>query len=254
VSFRQHVLDGAPVLGTFVKTASHQTVEVLGRSNLDFTILDAEHAPIGIESVDRMIGAARGVDLPALVRVPDATPSFIAACLDSGATGVLVPHVRNAASATACVAAVKFDRGQRGFSPSPRAGSYGTQDPRRYLDAADAGSTLWCQIEDAEALDNLDEIAAVPDVDCLFIGRADLALSLGVPSIRDAAIGDAVRKTCEAGARHNVRIGIFVGRPEEIPELQRLGITVFVCSSDQSLLIDAARRARDIGFGGHHAS
>jgi 2-keto-3-deoxy-L-rhamnonate aldolase RhmA len=242
--FRQAVRSGRPLLGVFVKTASHQIVELVGRTGQDFAIVDAEHAPFDALTLDRMALAGRAAGLPLLVRPPAIDPVFVGQVLDMGLGGVVAPHVDSAEAAQALVAAAKYDKGQRGFSPSTRAAGYGAADARAYREAADAESSLWCQIEDAAALPRLDAIAQVAEVDCLFLGRADLAQSLGVDSQADPRVVEAVRATAEAGVRHGRAVGIYITSPAEIPELKALGITVFVCGSDQSWLIGEGRRVR----------
>ena len=81
-------------------------------------------------------------------------------------------------------------------------------------------------------------------MDCLFLGRADLALSLGVDSPRDPKVVAAVKATAEAGRRHGRTVGIFIGDTGEIPDLLALGITVFVCGSDQSFMLREGQRLR----------
>lgn len=242
---RARVRGGEVVLGAFIKTASHQVAEVLGGAGLDFAVIDAEHAPFDIADIDKVVLGGRAAGLPCLVRPPDLTASFVGRCLDLGAAGILAPHVHNAERARQMASAVRYDLGQRGFSPSSRAGGFGAIPPAAYRAAADANTCLWCQIEDVEALGRLDDIAAIEDVDCLFLGRADLALSLGADRLDDAKVADAVRATAEAGRRHGRAVGIYVGDPAEIPELLVLGITVFVCGSDQSYLTAGGRRARE---------
>jgi 2-keto-3-deoxy-L-rhamnonate aldolase RhmA len=242
--FRQSVRDGAVLLGTFIKTASHQIPEVLGRGGLDFAIIDAEHAPFSLSDLDRMVVGARAGGLTCLVRMPDHAAAPIGQVLDLGADGVLMPHVKTAQSAQQVLTAAKYSFGARGFAPSTRAGGYGAPDAAAYRRAADAASSVWCQIEDAEALTNLDAIAAVEDVDCLFLGRADLSLSLGVDSQRDPKVVAAVRATAEAGKRHGRTVGIFIGDLAEIPDLLAIGITVFVYSSDHGFMLAESRRSR----------
>jgi 2-keto-3-deoxy-L-rhamnonate aldolase RhmA len=242
--FRQAVRDGAVLIGTFIKTASHQVVEVIGATGLDFAIIDAEHAPFDAGMLDRMALAGRAATLPCLVRVPELAPAAIGQALDLGMSGVLIPHVATADAAQRSVAAAKYGLGQRGFSPSTRAGLYGTTDAVSYRRAADRQSSVWCQIEDAAALSALDPIAAIPNVDCLFIGRADLALSLGVDSQHDPAVVAAVRAIAEAGRRNGRTIGIFIGDTAEMPDLLALGVTVFVCGSDQSFMLAQGRTLR----------
>jgi len=242
--FRQAVRSGRTLIGVFIKTGSHQSVELVARTGMDFAIVDAEHAPFDASLLDRTALAGRAVNLPLLVRSPDLEPSFIGESFDLGFAGVLAPHVASAADAQALLDASRYDRGHRGFSPSTRAGGYGAPDARAYREAADANASVWCQIEDASALANLDAIAATQDVDCLFLGRADLSLSLGVESQSDPKVVDAVRATAEAGRRHGRTVGIYIGSPSEIPDLKALGISVFVCGSDQGWLIAEGRRVR----------
>src|SRR5476649_71647 len=112
-SFRQRVRARQTVLGTFIKTASHQVVEVLGISGLDFAIVDAEHAPFDLATLDVMALAARAVQLPLLVRIPQLSAVPIGQVLDLGATGVVVPHVFTAEAGQAVVAAAKYSAGKR---------------------------------------------------------------------------------------------------------------------------------------------
>ena len=251
-SFREAVRSGRPLLGAFVKTASHQTLELVGRAGQDFAVVDAEHAPFDLATLDRLAAVAQGKLLPTLVRPATLDPAFIGQVLDMGFSGVLAPHAASAEAAQAVVQACRYEGGRRGFSPSTRAGGYGAPDPAAYRRAADAQTCVWCQIEDAKALPQLDAIAGLEEVDCLFLGRADLAFSLGVDSPADPKVVEAVRATCEAGARHGRTVGIYVGSADEIPDLAALGVSVFVCGSDQSWVLAqgrANRRAFDEGLG-----
>jgi 2-keto-3-deoxy-L-rhamnonate aldolase RhmA len=244
MALREKVRAGRPAIGVFIKTASHQVVELIGRAGLDFAIVDAEHAPFDLLTLDRMAVAARAWNLPLLVRPAGSDAAFVGQALDMGFSGIVAPHVDSAEAARALADAARFDRGRRGFSPSTRAGGYGAPDARAYREGADRETSLWCQIEDASALPRLDEIAAVEEIDCLFLGRADLALSLGVDSQSDPKVVDAVRATAEAGRRAGRTVGIFVGSPQEIAPLAELGISVFVCGSDQSWLLAQGRAIR----------
>lgn len=241
-TLRQRVRGGAPLIGTFVKTTSPQTIEILGRTGLDFGVLDAEHAPFSIESLDRCMTAAHLADLPALVRIPNHDPAFINSCLDMGATGIVVPHTRSVADVDAIADAARYARGKRGFSPSGRAGDYGQVDARTYRERADAQANLWYQIEDASAMEQLDEIAANDAVDCLFIGPADLGLSLGCDGPDDPKLGEAIRAIVDAGRRHGRAVALFVPNTDSVADMLDIGITTFVCGSDQGLLVARAKQ------------
>jgi 2-keto-3-deoxy-L-rhamnonate aldolase RhmA len=239
---RNRVRAGEQVVGTFVKTTSPQTIEVLAQSALDFVVLDAEHAPFGIDTLSQALGVALALKLPALVRVPGHDPAFINACLDLGAQGILAPHIRSAADVGVIADAVKYSRGRRGFSPSSRAGRYGILEASAYRSGADECSAIWCQIEDAEALEVVDEIAAHDTLDCLFIGPADLGWSLCPDGPDSDILEPAIARIVEAGKRHGRAIGIFVPSADHISAALAQGISVIVAGSDQSMVLDGARR------------
>lgn len=238
---RARIRVGDTVVGTFVKTPAPHVVEILGLAGLDFAVADQEHAPIGLSDMDHMAMAARATGLPLLSRRWGTRPDWIAPLLDLGCAGVMVPHVADREAAEAVCAAVKFARGSRGISPSPRAGNYGTIGLADYRRGCDEESVVMVQIEDAPALDRLDEIAACPDVDVLFVGPADLSQSLGV-GFPSAELDDAIVRVIAAARRAGVAAGLFVGDEAQVPAWQERGVTVFVCGSDQSLLMKGARR------------
>jgi 2-keto-3-deoxy-L-rhamnonate aldolase RhmA len=235
-------LDG-PVIGTFLKSPSYHNTEILGHAGLDYIVVDGEHAPFGPAELDMIAMAARSVDLPILMRIATLDAAAINTCLDLGAQGIMVPHVRSQADAERAVAATRHGPG-RGFSPSTRAGDYGTLGARACRAMAAAGTTVWAQIEDEEALASLDAIAAVIGVDCLFVGRADLAISLGVEDPANPAMLDALHRVANAARRANRAAGIFVNTIDEIAALKTIGYTCFVCGSDQSLLMEQGKRLR----------
>ena len=238
--FRERVRRRQPLVGTFIKSGAHEIAEVLGGTGIDFAVIDAEHAPLGLDRIDRLVLGARSAALPCLVRVPALVPALAGQMLDLGSSGIVVPHVADADGARAAIAEARYLGGRRGYSPSTRAARYGADGPAGYADRADAATSVWCQIEDPRALGHLDAIASVEEVDCLFIGRADLAMALGVAG-GDPTVMEAVRAVAAVGQRHGRTIGIFVASMEEVPDLLALGITVFACGSDQSHLAAAGR-------------
>jgi len=251
-AFRQRLKAGEALLGIFVKSAAYQQIEVLGRTGLDFVIFDAEHAPFDRSVLDICMLAAEARGVPALVRLPNDRADTVLGMLDMGAAGVLVPHVDSAAKARDVVASARFLGGHRGVSPSGRAGAYGDLSLPDYIDRQDAGTAVLCQIEDARGLGNVAEIAAVEGVDCLFIGRADLAVSLGTTDIGDPRVTEAVETICAAGRAAGVPLGMFLPDGDGVAAFRQLGVTLFVIGSDQSLLKSGARRLVQ-GFAGDGA-
>ncbi|EKF18556.1 HpcH/HpaI aldolase family protein [Nitratireductor pacificus] len=235
MTLRTRLAAGDVLVGSFLKTPAPQLVEVLGLSGLDFVVADMEHAPIDLRDLDLIAMAGRAVDLPVLVRSRGSSAEAIWPALDLGCTGVMVPHIRNPASARAAVAAARFSAGQRGCSPSGRAGFYGGLPPVCFRDTSDQETLVIAQIEDEEALANLDTIAIEPGIDALFLGPVDLAQSLGcapdAPEIRAAG-----EKIVRAAALANKAAGTFVPYSPAIRDAVASGMRLIVCGSDQSLL------------------
>lgn len=247
MSFAQRLAAGEFLLGTFVKTPSPVVVEVLSLTALDCLCLDAEHAPFDRGDIDLSCAIARGLGKPLLVRVQAATPHHILGALDSGATGIVAPHIRSAAEAAALVRACHYGAGGRGYAGSSRAARFTTRPMAEHLAISARETAIIAQIEDPEALDEIDAIAAVPGIDALFIGRADLTVALGASNQDDERVVAAVEAICAAGRRHGRAVGMFVARAEDVPAWRARGASLFLLESDQTFLLrgaaDLIRRA-----------
>lgn len=241
---KDKIRTGQPVLGIFIRTPSMHVVEVLATINLDCIVLDAEHAPFSVDSLDQCLMAARAAGIPGLVRLADAAPGEILHVLDMGAAGVIIPHIKSADRATAVVAATRYS-GNRGFSASHRAAGYGSVPVNEYIEASDAPTIVIGQIEDAEAVDNIDEIAAVSDLDAIFIGPADLSLSYGVDSWNDPVIEQAIDKICIGGKSAGRTVGMFQPAVDNVKRYREKGVSLFIVSTDQALLLMSARAVLD---------
>ncbi|MGF6767701.1 2-keto-3-deoxy-L-rhamnonate aldolase RhmA [Paraburkholderia sp. GAS199] len=222
-------------IGTFVKTGAPQIIEILGGAGLHFAVIDAEHAPFDRTTLDIMVIAARSVNLPLFVRIPDMKAATIQSALDLGASGLLVPHVDSAEQARALVARTRFIDGERGFSSSPRFAGYGAMGMEKAV-AAGNGTVVMCQIESRAGCAAAAEIANVDGVSGLFVGRADLALSFGLTSARAPEVMQATVEVLDIARRAGKTAGVALGEPNECCEFEQMGATWFVIGSDQSLL------------------
>ncbi len=239
VNFKDRLRAGDLLAGTWVKTPHPHAVEVLSLSPLDCLVLDAEHAPFDRRDLDACILAARAGGKPVLVRPASAAPEQLLNALDCGADGVIVPHVRSALEAQAVVRACHYGPGGRGFAGSTRAAGYTTKGMAGHREAARAVIVI-AQIEDAEALDEIDAIAAVEGLDALFIGRADLTISLDARTPDDAAVVEAVERICAAGKNAGRTIGMFLGRVGDVALWRAHGASLFILQSDQEFLLGGA--------------
>ncbi len=222
-------------IGTFVKTGAPQIIEILGAAGLHFAVIDAEHAPFDRATLDVMVIAARSVQLPLFVRIPDMNAATIQSALDLGASGLLVPHVDSAEQARTLVARTRFIDGERGFSSSPRFAGYGALGMQAAI-AAGNGTVVMCQIESRAGCEAAREIAEVEGVSGLFVGRADLALSFGLTSARAPDVMRATVEVLDIARRSGKTPGVALGEVSECAEFEQMGASWFVIGSDQSLL------------------
>ena len=238
-TFRKRLTDGDLLIGTFLKTPSPIVAEVLSLSDLDVFCVDTEHAPFGRLETDLCIGAFRTADRPSLVRISNDSPTEIRNALDSGATGILVPHVTSAEQAAAIVKAAHFGEGGRGFAGSSRAADYTTKPMADHIADSRERTTVVVQIEDIAALEHVAQIAAVDGVDALFVGRFDLAVAMQ-KNPADAEVIATVRDICTAGQSVGTAVGMFTSNLDEIPEWRQAGASLFLLSSDQSMILSGA--------------
>ena len=241
LDFRQALRDATPMMGTFMKTPSPIIAEVLGLSDLDVIALDAEHAPFGRLETDACIAALRAANMASLVRVSDDSTSELRNALDSGATGVVVPHVTSPEQAERIVRGCHFGDGGRGYAGSPRAAGYGTVSMQDHLDNGADMTTVVVQIEDIPALKCAADIASVDGVDAVFIGRIDLAVAMGKNPM-DASVIDVVENICRACSAAGTAVGMFTPDLTELPRWRELGASLFLLSSDHSILLDGANQ------------
>lgn len=246
-AFRARLLAKAPLLGSFVKTPHPMVVEVLGASGLDFLVLDGEHSPFDRAAIDLCLLAARAVGMATLVRVPDHNPSSILAALDSGAAGVVVPHVNTTDQARALSAAVRYIPGGRGIAGTTRAGGYGGKPLADHRRDAARQTVLICQIEDREAVENHRAIAAVEGVDALFVGRADLSLSCGRDDFSSPEIDAMAASVLSAPGAIT---GLYCAPGEDFAPWAARGASFAVVGADHGFLA-AGARSLTAGFARH---
>lgn len=243
--FRNAFRQGKPLVGSFIKTPTSHTVEILGAMGFDFLVIDEEHAPFDRVTIDLALLAARASGTAGIVRVAEPTPSRLLAVLDDGAAGVLIPHVATVEKARAVVSACRYRGGSRGFSNSPRAGGYGAVPAWPHVHAQDASVTVIAMIEDPEAIDDIDAIIAVDGLDGIFIGRGDLSIALGAESPNAPEIKAATEKAIKAAQSVGKPACVMVNSVAETAPFVEMGATAFIISSDQGFMRQVASKVLD---------
>lgn len=241
---KDRIATGDTLLGTFLKTPSPILVEVLATCGLDLLCLDAEHSPFDRGALDLCIMAARAAGLPVLVRTPTAAPEHILNALDCGADGVLLPHIRSAGEAAAAALAAAYGPGGRGYAGSSRAARYGLAPMAEHRAASAARTVVIAQIEDVEALGEIDAIATTAGIDALFVGRIDLTVALDAASPDAPEVIAAVDRILAAGRAAGRPVGMFVPRNEDVAGWREKGASLFLQGSDHAFLRSGAATLR----------
>jgi 2-dehydro-3-deoxyglucarate aldolase/4-hydroxy-2-oxoheptanedioate aldolase len=240
VPFRDKLQRGQVCLGTCITFRDPTVTEALADA-LDFVWIDTEHNPLSLGDVQGHILAAKGTGATALVRVPWNDPVLIKPVLDIGAAGVIVPLVRTAEDVRRAIAACRYmPEGIRGYGPR-RPSNYGRRGGPDFIREANALVLTVPQIEHFEALNNLDEILAVPGLTTVVLGPNDLAGSLGHPGEpRHPEVLRAIDTVLAKGQRAGIPVGLAGGgEPDEFVHWVRKGVRWLSIGADFWLLVRA---------------
>ncbi len=172
---------GDIVLGTLIVSPSPFWPKIIRDCGLDFVFIDTEHIAIDRERLSWMCRAYTALGLPPLVRIPDRNPNQATIALDDGAAGIVAPYVETAETVRALKGATKF-RPLKGRRLSETLDGAALQPPlKNYIKHNTDDNLLILNTESAPALDTLDELLDVEDIDAVLIGPHDLTASLGIP-------------------------------------------------------------------------
>ena len=245
---REKIASGRLVKGFFLTMSDPAVSEIAGFAGYDYVWIDAEHGALGRQEILRHIMAAQGAGCAAFVRVRAAEPSLMKAVLDMGPDGVIFPFCNDAQTARRAVCACSYPddphHGIRGQGPI-RAIRYGLDDENLYLRHAYDTVLKIAQIETLEGYRNLDEILAVPGIDSLFIGAADLSRSMA-----GAGCASEFNKVYDTICRKVRAAGILLGAaisptPEEAARAKRKGVQWVVFGQDARALAGALKANLD---------
>lgn len=233
----------APPVGTWIMSASPLVAEAIGCAGFDWGVVDMEHTPIDLMNLVNMLQALAGTKLVPVVRVPWNDTVGIKRVLDAGAQTLLIPFVQNAEEARAAAAACRYPpEGTRGMAGMSRASRFGTAP--NYLTKANEGITVIVQLETAEAIANVDEIAAVEGIDALFVGPGDLSATMGyVGQLTHPEVIKLTRHAVQRAKAAGKPIGTVGGTPEVVAQYREIGFDFIAIASDLGLLMRSAQAA-----------
>lgn len=227
---------GETVFGLFAGIPCGFSAEIISGKGVDYVCVDQQH---GVCDYTDMVEMARGIDARGsvpLTRVPANEAWIIGKCLDAGAQGIIVPLVNNRAEAAKAVAACRYPpKGERSNGPARAAMVMGTRDMKALGD----GVLCFVMVETRDGLANVEDIAATPGLDGIYIGPSDLAISLGLGPGLDRDEPEhvaAVAKILAACQRHNIIGGIHTGSARSAKNFAAKGFRLVTFGGDAGLL------------------
>ena len=209
---------GEPALGTMAfEFATTGLARIAAAAGAEFVIFDMEHTGWSFDTVRTLLASAGGAAVVPMVRVPATEYHFLARALDLGAMGLMVPMVESADQARQIVHFTKYPpAGRRGAAFGLAADDYRAVDAPAAMRSADLETLLIAQVETVRGLENVEEIAAVAEIDVLWVGQYDLTNFLGIPGATDhPAYLDAERRVLSAARRHGKAAGVLVMDAEQ---------------------------------------
>lgn len=252
--FKNQLRAGTPKLGLFVNSHSPTVAEQLAHSGYDWLLVDTQHGPMSNEQLSAMLCAISSGGAKSMVRVAGYHDrGGIQQALDLGADGVLVPYINTAEEARQAVSCARY----------PTVGTRSVYFPQRstnkagllgYVGNANKNVIVALQVETASCIENIDEIAAVPGVDILFLGQNDLCMSMGLyesyefPHMYTSPeLGAATSKLVAAAQANNVILGLFLFGTSRVGEFLDKGFTLISLGNDlHHVLTQAGAYMKDV--------
>jgi 4-hydroxy-2-oxoheptanedioate aldolase len=260
--FKNELRAGTPKLGLFLNSHSPTVAEQLAHSGYDWLLVDTQHGPMGNERLSAMLSGIANGGAKSLVRVEGYHDrGGIQQSLDMGADGVLVPYINTAAEARQAVSCTKY----------PTAGTRSVYFPQRsmnkdgllgYAGNWNKNGIVALQVETADCIKNIDEIAAVQGVDILFLGQNDLCMSMGLyekyefPHMYTSPeLNAATQSLVNAARKNNVILGLFLFGTARVGEFLDKGFTFISIGNDLhhvltqagAYVVDVERIAKEKG-------
>jgi 4-hydroxy-2-oxoheptanedioate aldolase len=252
--FKKQLRAGTPKLGLFVNSHSPTVGEQLSHSGYDWLLVDSQHGPMGYEKLSAMLAGIANGGAKSIVRVGGyADRPGIQQSLDLGADGVLIPYINNAEEARQAVSCARY----------PTAGTRSVYFPQRsmnkegllgYAGGANSNVIVALQVETADCIRNIEEIAAVRGVDILFLGQNDLCMSMGLYEkyefplmYTSPEIGGATEKLIAAARKNNVILGLFLFGTARVGEFLDKGFPFISIGNDlHHVLTQAGAYVKDV--------
>ena len=211
---------------------------ILKNAGCEFIIFDMEHGGLSLEQFKVLATISNSNQISPLIRIPEVSYNYVARALDLGASGIMAPMVNTAEEAMKVVKSSKYPpEGIRGAGFGFAHDNYNNQNPLKYIKKANDELINIIQIETKYGLENVESIAAIDGVDCLWVGHFDLTNFLGVPGDFSSSIYlDAIKRVVDAGKINKKSLGIMVNNNDELEMYSELGFNMIAVGTEMNIL------------------
>ena len=226
---------GEVVYGTMIQDVRSPSVgQIMARAGCDFVFFDMEHGPFHLGLVADMVKVTRLEGITPLVRVPGDAYEYLVRPMDAGAMGIMIPRIGNRQQVERIIERTMYPpKGVRGLSADKGHNDFMAQNMWEFAEQANQENLIILQIEQADAVENIDDILSVEGVGAAVLGPNDLAMSMGIHE-KDSlsALEPTIQHVLDSAKRHQIPCGIHIGNLDWLIEWQRRGMQIIAYSND----------------------
>ncbi len=232
---------GESVIGTWSIIPSTVTTEIIASTGVDFIIIDSEHGPISFEIAQDMAIVCESKGVSPVMRVGTIDEADILKALDIGVHCIQIPNVNTKEDVERIVQFAKYPPiGGRGFSPFTRAGGYSIENAKTLTENANKNTMIAINIEGKEAIEDIDNILNIEELNIIFIGLFDLSKALGIPGdINNSKVIKYLEELTKKINDSGKYAGTITNSKEKITEFLDIGVRYIVHLVDCEMLRDS---------------
>ena len=211
---------------------------ILKNAGCQFIIFDMEHGGLSLEQFKTLAIISNSNSISPLIRIPEVNYNYVARALDLGAAGIMAPMVNTYEEALNIVQSSKYPpNGVRGAGFGFAHDNYKNESPLSYINTANSNLINIIQIESKQALENVEEIATIDGVDCLWVGHFDLTNFLGIPGqFGSDTYFNSIKRVVAAAKLNKKSLGIMVNNQDELKMYSDLGFNMIAVGTEMSIL------------------
>lgn len=235
---KEKLISGQTVIGTWSIMPSVVATDIIASTGMDFIIIDSEHGPINFETAQNMVIACESRSVSPVMRISGINEADILKALDIGVHCIQIPNITTKDDIKKLINMVKYPpHGNRGFSPFTRAGNYSSENSGELIKAANENVLVAVHIEGRQAVDNIEEILEINELDILFIGLFDISKSLGIPGeVNNPKVLEILKKTTEKINSTGKYPGTIVNSIDQFQRFLDYGLKYITYSVDCEIL------------------